>query len=182
MNKESGMSLTVSHKYDGMLGAKRAIANLEHAGVPRRDITVTGNVAAWRNLDAGAPSRPDSIGEMADKDAYRTGAAETAATGATSFSDIVLAAVGVILAVMALFLLVIPAVGAIVAGLIVGALIRRAERKRDVSVQSNAMLVTAEVPDADRERYQAILDSSVPMDRSRERWHVPRTGSHRYAA
>lgn len=92
---------------------------------------------------------------------------ETASSPRNSaIADVIATIGGALLILVVLTLLVIPGVGAIAAGALFGWLIQRAMDEKSVEVHSETVrrggvLVTANVPDAERALFEAILDRSA---------------------
>src|SRR3954463_13893406 len=164
---------TISRLYkDYDIGA-RVVAELEQAGISHDDISiVVNNESGWFDRD-GTTSRVDRDHDGVDDRAE--GAAAGAGIGAT------LGGVAGLLA--GLGLLAIPGIGPVVAagwlastalvaaaggavGGLVGALTQAGVSEEDAHVYAEGVrrggtLVTARVPETDRQRYEAILDRSA---------------------
>jgi hypothetical protein len=152
------MSVTISRLYDDDAAASRAIKDLEAAGLGRDETVVASTAGHWRADRRAAATPPEPATDR------RT---ETAGTG----WSVAAAAGGAAVLLAALALLVIPGVGAIVAGGIVGALIQAAMREDDTeeAVRRGATLVSASVPETERARFQAILERSANRNRDFDR-------------
>jgi hypothetical protein len=173
------MTVTIARLYDDYTTAARAVADLESAGVPHSDISIVANNSEeW--YDETPPTRRidrdrDGVDDRAE------GAAKGGAIGAV---------VGGVAGLLAgLGLLAIPGLGPVVAagwlastaavavaggaaGGIIGALSQSGVSEDDAhfyaeGVRRGGTLVTARVPDADRQRYEAILDRSAVNLRER---------------
>jgi hypothetical protein len=171
--------ITISRLYDDYDTAARAVAELERAGVPSADISIVANNAeGWYDRDrrSGIVDRDhDGV------DDRREGADAGAAIGGT---------IGGVAGLLAgLGLLAIPGLGPVVAagwlvstaalgvgggvvGGIVGALTQSGATEEEAQyyaegVRRGGTLVTARVPDADRARYEAMLDRSAVNIRDR---------------
>lgn len=183
------MTVTVSRLFDDYAAASKAVRDLEVAGIPHSEISiVSSNADNWYTGDKAASrgtTAPDATGRI-DRD--RDGVddrAEGAGTGAG-----VGAAIGGAAGLLAgLGLLAIPGLGPVVAagwlastfagaaagaatGGIVGALTQAGLSEEDAhayaeGVRRGGTLVTARVPDADRTRYEAMLDRSSVNIRDR---------------
>jgi hypothetical protein len=151
------MSVTISHLYDDDAAASRAIKNLEAAGLARDETIVASNAGHWHADRSGTAGPRASHRRETDRRAASTGSTITAAIG------------GAAVLLGALALLVIPGLGAIVAGGIAGALIHAAMREDDAeeAVRRGGTLVTANVPETERARFEAILERSA-VNRNRE--------------
>jgi hypothetical protein len=171
------MTVTISRLYDSYAEATEAVTNLENAGVPQSDISIVSNNSDnWysennvRRTTRGGPATVDRDRDGVDDRAE--GAATGAGIGAT--------AGGVVGLLTGLGLMAIPGVGPVVAagwlvataagaavggtaGGIVGALTQAGTSEEDAYVYAEGVrrggtLVSARVADADRARYEAILD------------------------
>ena len=172
---------TISRLYDDYDTAALAVADLERAGVPHSDISiVASNAEGWYDRD-GTSRRVDHDRDHDGVDdrveGARTGAGIGAALGGTAG---LLAGLG---------LLAIPGLGPVVAagwlasmaavavaggatGGIIGALTQTGVSEDDAHVYAEGVrrggtLVTAKIPDADRARFEAILDRSAVDIRNR---------------
>ena len=179
------MTVTISRLYDSYAQATEAVTNLERAGVPESDISIVSNNSDnWysennaRRITRG-PATVDRDRDGVDDRAE--GAATGAGIGAT--------AGGVVGLLTGLGLMAIPGVGPVVAagwlvataagaavggtaGGIVGALTQAGTSEEDAYVYAEGVrrggtLVSARVADADRTRYEAILDRSSVNIRDR---------------
>jgi len=165
--------ITISRLYDDYNVAARVVDELERAGIPHDDISiVASNAEGWYDRDR-TTSRVDR--DHDGRDDRAEGAAAGAGIGAT------LGGVAGLLA--GLGLLAIPGIGPVVAagwlastaavaaaggtaGGLIGALTQSGVSEREANVYAEGVrrggtLVTARVPDADRARYEAILDRSA---------------------
>jgi hypothetical protein len=174
------MTVTISRLYDSYADAQRAVSSLEAAGVPHSDLSIVAN-----NSDDWYGS-----GNKVDRDRDGTDdRAEGAATGAG-----VGAGLGGAAGLLAgLGLLAIPGLGPVVAagwlaatglgaaagaatGGVVGALTQAGVSEEDAplyaeGVRRGGTLVSARVPEADRARYESILNqSSVNLTDRRAAW------------
>jgi hypothetical protein len=178
------MTVTISRLYDDRTTASEAVRALQDAGVPAGDISVvSSNADNWYSstADRDRPARTidrdrDGVDDRAE------GAAGGAGIGA---------GVGGALGLLAgLGLLAIPGVGPVVAagwlistaagaaagaaaGGLIGALTQAGVSESDAHVYAEGVrrggtLVTARVPDADRARFEAMLDRSAVDIRQRE--------------
>jgi hypothetical protein len=174
------MTVTISRLYDNYADAQRAVSSLEAAGVPHSDLSIVAN-----NSDDWYGS-----GNKVDRDRDGTDdRAEGAATGAG-----VGAGLGGAAGLLAgLGLLAIPGLGPVVAagwlastglgaaagaatGGVVGALTQAGVSEEEAplyaeGVRRGGTLVSARVPEADRARYESILNqSSVNLTDRRAAW------------
>lgn len=170
----------ISRLYDNYSDAARAVSELERAGVPHDDISLVANNAEGWYREGGDGSRRvdrdrDGVDDRAEGAA--TGAGIGAVLGGTAG---LLAGLG---------LLAIPGIGPVVAagwlastalvaavggtaGGLIGALTQAGVSEDEANVYAEGVrrggtLVTARVPDADRTRYEAILDRSAVNIRER---------------
>lgn len=173
--------ITISRLYDDYDTAARAVDELERAGIPHSDISIVAN-----NSEGWYDSNRTGVTRRVDRDADgKDDRAEGARTGAG-----IGAAVGGLAGLLAgLGMLAIPGLGPVVAagwlvstaavavaggatGGIIGALTQAGVSEEDAhayaeGVRRGGTLVTARVPDADRMRYEAILDRSAVNLRDR---------------
>jgi hypothetical protein len=166
------MAVTISRLYENDAAASRALAELEAAGLGRDATIVASTAEHWRadRPAAGAQSGTAArAGESKPRPDHTTGGDVASAAGGA----------GVLLASLAMLVLV-PGLGAIVAGGIAGALLQRAVGEDEggdhaEAVRRGGTLVTACVPDAERMRFEAILDRTAVN-------HNDRAGDRRSAA
>jgi len=161
------MTVTISRLYDSYAQGQRAVTELEAAGIAHPDISIVAN-----NADYTSTTKVDRDGDGVDDraEAAGTGAGIGAGVGGT---------VGLL---TGLGLLAIPGVGPVVAagwlaataagaaagaagGGIIGGLTQAGVSNDDAGVYAEGIrrggtLVSARVADADRARYEAILDRS----------------------
>jgi hypothetical protein len=167
------MTVTISRLYDNYADAQRAVTNLEAAGVPHSDLSIVANNSdSWYNADKPG-KRVDRDGDGVDD------RAEGAATGAG-----VGAGLGGAAGLLAgLGLLAIPGLGPVVAagwlastalgaaagaatGGVVGALTQAGVSEDEAplyaeGIRRGGTLVSARVPDANRGRFETILNQSA---------------------
>ena len=179
--------ITISRLYDNYDAAARAVSELERAGIPHSDISIIANNAdGWYDRDRTTSRTTGKVDRDLDGvDDRAEGAAAGAGIGA---------AVGGVAGLLAgLGLLAIPGIGPVVAagwlastalvaaaggavGGLVGALTQAGVSEEDAHVYAEGVrrggtLVTARVPDTDRQRYEAILDRSAVDIRERARMY-----------
>src|SRR5258705_5315488 len=177
--------ITISRLYDNYDAAARAVSELERAGIPHSDISIIANNAdGWYDRDRTTSRSTGKVDRDLDGvDDRAEGAAAGAGIGA---------AVGGVAGLLAgLGLLAIPGIGPVVAarwlastalvaaaggavGGLVGALTQAGVSEGDSHVYAEGVrrggtLVTARVPETDRQRYEAILDRSAVDIRERAR-------------
>ena len=175
--------ITISRLYDNYDAAARAVSELERAGIPHSDISIIANNAdGWYDRDRTTSRTTGKVDRDLDGvDDRAEGAAAGAGIGA---------AVGGVAGLLAgLGLLAIPGIGPVVAagwlastalvaaaggavGGLVGALTQAGVSEEDAHVYAEGVrrggtLVTARVPETDRQRYEAILDRSAVDIRER---------------
>src|SRR5437763_14395084 len=169
--------ITISRLYDNYDAAARAVSELERAGIPHSDISIIANNAdGWYDRDRTTSRTTGKVDRDLDGvDDRAEGAAAGAGIGA---------AVGGVAGLLAgLGLLAIPGIGPVVAagwlastaalaaaggvtGGIIGALTQAGVSEEEAhayaeGVRRGGTLVTARVPDGERNRYEAILDRSA---------------------
>jgi hypothetical protein len=175
---------TISRLYDTYEAAAEAVRDLLEAGVPHRDISlVSNNSENWysTNSDRGRMTTTTVDRDRDGRDDRVEGAEAGAGIGGV--------AGGIIGLLTGLGLMAIPGVGPVVAagwlastaagaaaggatGGIIGALTQAGTNEEDANayaegVRRGGTLVSARVPDADRARYEAILDRSSVNIRNR---------------
>lgn len=183
------MTAIISCVFDNYAAAAEGIRQLEEAGLSRSQISVlSSNADGWYHAD-GSPVDPEHDKDRDGRDDRAEGAAAGAGVGAV--------ALGAIGALAGLGLLAIPGVGPIVAagwlastaagavaggvtGGIVGALVESGISKENAelyleSIRRGGTLVSARVPDDERDRYQRILARSA-IDLSRRESVYRETG------
>ena len=179
------MTVTISRLYDSYAQATEAVRNLEAAGVPHGDISIVSNNSDnWYSADATRTTG----GPVTIIDRDRDGV-DDRAEGAGKGAGIGATAGGVVGLLTGLGLLAIPGVGPVVAagwlvataagaavggtaGGIIGALTQAGTSEEDAYVYAEGVrrggtLVSARVADADRARYEAILERSSVNIRDR---------------
>lgn len=170
------MTATISRLYDSYADAQRAVTSLEAAGVPHSDLSIVANNSDnWYGADTKVDRDRDGTDDRAEGAA--TGAGIGAGLGGAAG---LLAGLG---------LLAIPGLGPVVAagwlastalaatagaatGGVVGALTQAGVSEEEAplyaeGVRRGGTLVSARVPDADRTRFDAILNQSAVDIRQR---------------
>ena len=183
------MTAIISCVFENYGAAAEGIRQIEAAGLSRSNISVlSSNAAGWYHA-AGSPVDPKHDKDRDGRDDRSEGAAAGAGIGAV--------ALGAIGALTGLGLLAIPGVGPIVAagwlastaagavaggvtGGIVGALVESGISKENAelyleTIRRGGTLVTARVPDDERDRYERILAGSA-IDVSRRESTYRQTG------
>src|SRR6476661_5708751 len=169
----------VSRLYDDYSDAARAVSELERAGIPHSDISIVANNAdGWYSED-GRPAVRDRDGRI-DRD--RDGV-DDRAEGAAKGAGIGAALGGAAGLLTGLGLMAIPGLGPVVAagwlastalgavaggatGGVVGALTEAGVSGEEAplyaeGVRRGGTLVSARVPEAERARFESILDQSA---------------------
>ena len=170
------MTVTISRLYDNYADAQRAVTSLEAAGVPHADLSIVANNSDnWYGADKKVDRDRDGTDDRAEGAA--TGAGIGAGLGGAAG---LLAGLGV---------LAIPGLGPVVAagwlasttlgamagaatGTIVGALTKAGVSEEEAplyaeGVRRGGTLVSARVPEADRARFESILNQSAVDIRER---------------
>ena len=170
------MTVTISRLYDNYADAQRAVTSLEAAGVPHADLSIVANNSDnWYGADKKVDRDRDGTDDRAEGAA--TGAGIGAGLGGAAG---LLAGLGV---------LAIPGLGPVVAagwlasttlgamagaatGTIVGALTKAGVSEEEAplyaeGVRRGGTLVSARVPEADRARFESILNQSAVNIRER---------------
>lgn len=171
------MTVTISRLYDNYNTAQQAVQRLEAAGVPHSDISIVANNSdSWFNTDKKVDRDRDGVDDRAE--GAGTGAGIGAGVGGTAglLAGLGLLAIPGLGPVVAAGWLAATAVGAAAGaatGGIVGALTEAGISREDADtyaegVRRGGTLVSARVADADRSRFDSILnESSVNLrDRS----------------
>jgi hypothetical protein len=179
--------ITISRLYDSYDAAARAVAELERAGIPHSDISIVANNAdGWYDRDHSIVRTTVRTSGKIDRD---LDGVDDRAEGAAAGSGIGAAVGGLAGLLAGLGLLAIPGLGPVVAagwlastalvavaggavGGLVGALTQSGVSEEDAHVYAEGVrrggtLVSARVPDADQQRYEAILDRSAVDIRER---------------
>jgi hypothetical protein len=179
------MTVTISRLYDTYEQAIEAVRSLEAAGLPHGDISIVSNNSDnWYSADT--PGTNARRGTTVDRD--RDGV-DDRAEGAEKGAGIGATAGGVVGLLTGLGLLAIPGVGPVVAagwliatitgaavggtaGGLIGALTQAGTSEDDAYVYAEGVrrggtLVSARVADADRARYEALLDRASVNIRDR---------------
>lgn len=173
------MTAIISRLYDNYSAAQTAVRNLEAAGVPHSDISIVANNSDnWYSSNKkdrdgdGVDDRAESAGKGAGIGAGLGGAAGLLA----GLGLLAIPGLGPVVAAGWLAATAVGAVAGAATGGIVGALTEAGVSKDDAHVYAEGVrrggtLVTARVPDADRSRFDAILNtSSVNITNRRAAW------------
>lgn len=174
------MTVTISRLYDSHTHAQAAVARLEAAGVPHSDISIVANNSdSWFSNDKKVDRDRDGVDDRAE--GAGTGAAIGAGLGGTAglLAGLGLLAIPGLGPVVAAGWLAATAVGAAAgaaSGGIVGALTQAGVSEEDAhtyaeGVRRGGTLVSAKVADADRTRFETLLnESAVDMRTRRAAW------------
>jgi hypothetical protein len=173
------MSITISRLYDRYADAERAVTALESAGIPHSDISIVANNSDnWytggkkdRDND-GVDDRAESAGKGAGIGAGIGGVAGLLA----GLGLLAIPGLGPVVAAGWLASMAVGAAAGAATGGIIGALTEAGLSEEDAhtyaeGVRRGGTLVTARVPDADRARFESILNhSSVDIVSRRALW------------
>jgi hypothetical protein len=173
------MSITISRLYDRYADAERAVTALESAGIPHSDISIVANNSDnWytggkkdRDND-GVDDRAESAGKGAGIGAGIGGVAGLLA----GLGMLAIPGLGPVVAAGWLASMAVGAAAGAATGGIIGALTEAGLSEEDAhtyaeGVRRGGTLVTARVPDADRARFESILNhSSVDIVSRRALW------------
>src|SRR3954471_21087711 len=171
------MTTTISRLYDSYSDAERAVSRLEAAGVPHSDISIVANNSDnWYGSSTGKVDRDrDGVDDRAEGAGTGAGIGAGLGSAAGLLAGLGLLAIPGLGPVVAAGWLAATAVGAAAGaatGGIVGALTEAGISKEDAHVYAEGVrrggtLVSARVPDADRTRLDAILNTSAVNLRER---------------
>jgi hypothetical protein len=162
------MTATISRLYDTYSDAQNAVRGLEAAGVPHSDISIVANNSdSWYGTDKvdrdgdGVDDRAEGAGKGAGIGAGVGGAAGLLA----GLGLLAIPGLGPVVAAGWLAATAVGAAAGAATGGIVGALTEAGISKEDAplyaeGVRRGGTLVSARVPDADRTRLDAILNTS----------------------
>ncbi|TAJ35996.1 MAG: hypothetical protein EPO55_23640 [Reyranella sp.] len=154
---------TVSRAYDTHAHAREAVAALEAAGVPAKDISLVANTCVSAELD-DVEKFPDAATGIGLGGALGGGAGLLAGLGILTIPGL-----GPVVAAGWLASIAVGAAAGAAAGGIVGALVDAGLSQEHADVYSEAVrrgctLVSARVAGKDGARIQAILDRYTPID------------------
>jgi len=176
------MTVTISRLYDTYDEASRAVSDLEAAGLSHANISlVSSNADNWYSADSTKVKRTkidrDADGVDDRAEGAGAGAGIGAAVGGTAglLAGLGIMAIPGIGPVVAAGWLAATALGAVTggaAGGIIGALTQAGHSKEDAEIYAEGVrrggtLLSARVPDAERTRYEAILDQGAVNIRTR---------------
>jgi hypothetical protein len=169
------MTVTISRLYDSYADAQRAVQGLEAAGVPHSDISIVANNSDnWYNGNKvdrdgdGVDDRAEGAGKGAGIGAGLGGAAGLLA----GLGLLAIPGLGPVVAAGWLAATAVGAAAGAATGGIVGALTEAGVSKDEAplyaeGVRRGGTLVSARVPDADRTRLDAVLNTSAVNLRDR---------------
>ncbi len=170
------MTVTISRLYDNYPAAEKAVRGLEAAGVPHSDISIVANNSdSWWNTDSKVDKDRDGVDDRAEGAGKGAGIGAGLGGAAGLLAGLGLLAIPGLGPVVAAGWLASTALGAAAGaatGGVVGALTEAGVSKEDAplyaeGVRRGGTLVTARVADADRARYDAVLNQSAVNLRER---------------
>ncbi len=163
------MTVTISRLYDSYADAKKAVSSLEAAGVPHSDISiVASNSENWFSGDNKVDRDADGVDDRAEGAGKGAGIGAGIGGAAGLLAGLGLLAIPGLGPVVAAGWLVSTAVGAAAGaatGGVVGALTQAGISEEEAplyaeGVRRGGTLVSARVADADRARFDGILERS----------------------
>jgi hypothetical protein len=170
------MTITLSRLYDNYSDAQRAVTSLESAGVPHSDLSIVANNSDnWYSTDKKVDRDRDGVDDRAEGAATGAGLGAGLGGAAGLLAGLGLLAIPGLGPVVAAGWLASTALGAVAGGAtggVVGALTQAGVSDEEAplyaeGVRRGGTLVSARVPDADRARYEAILNQSAVNLRDR---------------
>lgn len=170
------MTATISRLYDTYADAQNAVRGLEAAGVPHSEISIVANNSdSWFNADKKVDRDRDGVDDRAEGVGKGAGIGAGLGGAAGLLAGLGLLAIPGLGPVVAAGWLAATAVGAAAGaatGGLVGALTEAGVSKEDAplyaeGVRRGGTLVSARVPDADRNRLDGILNTSAVNLRDR---------------
>jgi hypothetical protein len=174
------MTVTISRLYDDYADAQRAVTNLEAAGLPRSDLSIVANNSDnWYDTNEKVDRDRDGTDDRAEGAAAGAGVGAGIGGAAGLLAGLGLMAIPGLGPVVAAGWLASTALGATAgaaAGGLVGALTQAGVSEEEArlyaeGVRRGGTLVSAKVPDADRARYESILNqSAVDLVNRRAAW------------
>lgn len=173
--------ITISRLYNDYETAARVVGELERAGIPHSDISIVANNAeGWYDRDRSSTTRrvdrdADGVDDRAEGDATGAGIGATVGGVAGLLAGLGLMAIPGLGPVVAAGWLASTAAMAVAGGAtggLIGALTQSGLGEDEAhayaeGVRRGGTLVTARVPDADRARFEAIMDRSAINIRDR---------------
>jgi hypothetical protein len=170
------MTITISRLYDNYSDAQRAVTSLESAGVPHSDLSIVANNSDnWYSTDKKVDRDRDGVDDRAEGAATGAGLGAGLGGAAGLLAGLGLLAIPGLGPVVAAGWLASTALGAVAGGAtggVVGALTQAGVSDEEAplyaeGVRRGGTLVSARVPDAERARYDAILNQSAVNLRDR---------------
>jgi hypothetical protein len=170
------MTVTISRLYDSYADAQRALTSLESAGVPHSDLSIVANNSDnWYNADRKVDRDRDGVDDRAEGAATGAGIGAGLGGAAGLLAGLGLLAIPGLGPVVAAGWLASTALGATAGaatGGVVGALTQAGISDEEAplyaeGVRRGGTLVSARVPDADRARFEEILNQSAVNLRDR---------------
>jgi hypothetical protein len=170
------MTTTISRLYDNYSDAQRAVTSLESSGVPHSDLSIVANNSDnWYRTDKKVDRDRDGVDDRAEGAATGAGLGAGLGGAAGLLAGLGLLAIPGLGPVVAAGWLASTALGAVAGGAtggVVGALTQAGVSDEEAplyaeGVRRGGTLVSARVPDADRARYEAILNQSAVNLRDR---------------
>lgn len=170
------MTVTISRLYDSYADAQRAVTGLEAAGVPHSDLSIVANNSDnWYSADKKVDRDRDGVDDRAEGAATGAGIGAGLGGAAGLLAGLGLLAIPGLGPVVAAGWLAATALGATAGaatGGIVGALTQAGITEEEAplyaeGIRRGGTLVSARVPDADRARFESILNQSAVNIRDR---------------
>jgi hypothetical protein len=164
------MTVIISRLYDNYADAQRAVQGLENAGIPHSDISIVANNSDnWYNSGKRVDRDGNGVDDRAEGAGKGAGIGAGVGGAAGLLAGLGLLAIPGLGPVVAAGWLAATAVGAAAGaatGGIVGALTEAGVSKEEAplyaeGVRRGGTLVSARLPDADRNRFEAILNQSA---------------------
>jgi hypothetical protein len=170
------MTVTISRLYDKYADAQAAVRALEAAGVPHSDISIVANNSdSWFSPDKKVDRDGDGVDDRAEGAGKGAGIGAGLGGAAGLLAGLGLLAIPGLGPVVAAGWLASTALGAAAGaatGGVVGALTQAGISKEDAPIYAEGVrrggtLVSARVPDVDRNRLEAVLNKSAVNLRER---------------
>jgi hypothetical protein len=170
------MTVTISRLYDNYADAQRAVTRLEAAGVPHSDLSIVANNSDnWYGADKKLDRDRDGTDDRAEGAATGAGIGAGLGGAAGLLAGLGLLAIPGLGPVVAAGWLASTALGATAGaatGGMVGALTQAGVSEEEAplyaeGVRRGGTLVSARVPEAERARFESMLDQSAVNIRER---------------
>jgi hypothetical protein len=170
------MTVTISRLYDNYADAQRAVTRLEAAGVPHSDLSIVANNSDnWYGADKKVDRDRDGTDDRAEGAATGAGIGAGLGGAAGLLAGLGLLAIPGLGPVVAAGWLASTALGATAGaatGGMVGALTQAGVSEEEAplyaeGVRRGGTLVSARVPEAERARFESMLDQSAVNIRER---------------